>query len=98
MPMQTRMIPSSGEPLPVIGCGTRNGFDVGAGEKERDPLGGVLQTLFTHGGSVVDSSPMYGRSEKVAGDLLTAGNWHEKAFFATKGWTSGCGDRVAALA
>ena len=28
--MQTRPIPSSGEALPVIGCGTYVGFDVGA--------------------------------------------------------------------
>ncbi len=87
--MQTRMIPSSGEPLPVIGCGTWKGFDVGAGKNERAPLVGVLQNLFAHSGSVVDSSPMYGRAEGVVGDLLTAGNWQEKAFVATKVWTSG---------
>jgi diketogulonate reductase-like aldo/keto reductase len=95
--MHTRMIPSSGEPLPVIGCGTWKGFDVGGGKNERAPLAGVLQTLFAHGGSVVDSSPMYGRAEGVAGDLLTAGNWHEKAFVATKVWTSGRDAGIAQL-
>jgi aryl-alcohol dehydrogenase-like predicted oxidoreductase len=87
--MHTRMIPSSGEPLPVIGCGTWKGFDVGGGKSERARLGGVLQALFEHSGTVVDSSPMYGRAEGVVGDLLTAGNWQEKAFAATKVWTSG---------
>ncbi|MGH8571931.1 MAG: aldo/keto reductase, partial [Gammaproteobacteria bacterium] len=36
--MQKRAIPSSGEPLPVIGMGTSGTFDVGATEAERAPL------------------------------------------------------------
>ena len=87
--MLTRTIPSSGEALPVIGVGTYKGFDVGSGKKERAALGEVLRTLFSFGGSVVDSSPMYGRAEAVAGELLTAQSGHEKAFMATKVWTEG---------
>jgi len=87
--MNKRPIPSTGEQLPVIGCGTWENFDVGAGETERKQLRDVLRTMFGSGGSVIDSSPMYGQAEEVVGDLLTGENWHEKAFVATKVWTQG---------
>jgi len=56
--MQTRKIPSTGEQLPVVGCGTWRTFDVGAAPAERAPLAEVLRVLFEAGGSVIDSSPM----------------------------------------
>jgi aryl-alcohol dehydrogenase-like predicted oxidoreductase len=87
--MQTRPIPSSGKPLPVIGLGTWQTFDVGASPAERSPLAEVLRVLFDAGGSVIDSSPMYGQSEGVVGDLLTAAHSRDQAFIATKVWTSG---------
>lgn len=87
--MHTRIIPSSGELLPIIGCGTWQTFDVGASEDERAPLLEVLRILFASGGSVIDSSPMYGRSEAVVGELLTQAQAHDKAFVATKVWTHG---------
>jgi diketogulonate reductase-like aldo/keto reductase len=87
--MLTRTIPSSGEALPVIGIGTYKGFDVGSSSKDQAPLANVLPTLFSHGGSVLDSSPMYGRAEGVAGDLLAAQGSRESAFVATKVWTQG---------
>jgi diketogulonate reductase-like aldo/keto reductase len=87
--MQTRAIPSSGEQVGIIGCGTWQTFDVGSAPADREPLAEVLRILFASGGSVIDSSPMYGRSEAVAGDLLTALHLHERAFVATKVWTTG---------
>jgi diketogulonate reductase-like aldo/keto reductase len=87
--MQTRPIPSSGEPLPVIGCGTWRTFDVGSSPVARAPLADVLRVLFAAGGSVIDSSPMYGSSEEVVGDLLTAIGARDDAFIATKVWTTG---------
>ncbi len=93
--MHTRKIPSSGAALPVIGCGTWRGFDVGEGAGERAPLAQVLRVLFEAGGSVIDSSPMYGRAEAVVGDLLSAARNREKAFIATKVWTTG---RAAGIA
>ena len=87
--MKTRPIPSSGEALPVIGVGTWRTFDVGAGVPERAPLREVLRILFEAGGSVIDSSPMYGASEGVVGDLLAAMTAHDRAFIATKVWTTG---------
>ncbi|MDB5798086.1 MAG: aldo/keto reductase [Paucimonas sp.] len=87
--MQQRRIPASGEMLGVIGCGTWQTFDVDESAAQRARLAGVLRILFEHGGSVIDSSPMYGRSEAVAGDLLAQGGWQQKAFVATKVWTTG---------
>src|SRR3954452_1362185 len=57
--VQTRAIPSSGERLPVIGCGTLQTFDVGSSSDERSLLPEVLRTLFGSARSGVDSSPMY---------------------------------------
>jgi diketogulonate reductase-like aldo/keto reductase len=87
--MHTRLIPSSGATLPVIGCGTWLGFDVGARPEGKPARAEVLQALFDAGGSVVDSSPMYGTAEAVVGELLQAASAHENAFIATKVWTSG---------
>jgi diketogulonate reductase-like aldo/keto reductase len=87
--MFTRTIPSSGEALPVIGLGTYKGFDVGSSGKDRTALKNVFPTLFSRGGSVIDSSPMYGRAEEVVGDLLAAQGSRQCAFVATKVWTEG---------
>jgi diketogulonate reductase-like aldo/keto reductase len=75
--------------LPVVGCGTWRTFDVGTAPEQRAPLGEVLRLLFEAGGSVIDSSPMYGAAEGVVGDLLAAAGSRDKAFIATKVWTSG---------
>jgi diketogulonate reductase-like aldo/keto reductase len=88
-PMITRTIPSSGEAMPVIGAGTWQTFDVGADEASRAPLREVLRLLFDAGGRMLDSSPMYGRAEEVAGDLVAALGARERAFIATKVWTTG---------
>jgi diketogulonate reductase-like aldo/keto reductase len=82
----TRAIPASGERLPVIGLGTWQTFDVGGDAAAREPLREVLK-LFAKG--VVDSSPMYGTSESVAGDLIAELKLRERLFVATKVWTQG---------
>lgn len=87
--MSTRPIPSSGEALPVVGVGTWQTFDVGASAAARAPLAELLKIFFEAGGKVIDSSPMYGRSEAVTGDLLTAMGARDRAFLATKVWTRG---------
>ena len=87
--MQTRPIPSSGEALPVVGCGTYVGFDIGADSAKRAALAEVVRTLRDAGGKVFDSSPMYGRAEETTGELLAASKQRDKAFLATKVWTSG---------
>jgi diketogulonate reductase-like aldo/keto reductase len=87
--MAFRKIPSSGELLPVVGLGTWQTFDVGTDTPSRAPLKNVLREFISLGGKVIDSSPMYGRSEAVAGELIEALAAREKLFIATKVWTSG---------
>ena len=87
--IKTRKIPASGEDLPVVGLGTWRTFDVGDSSSERSPLSEVLKILTRQGGSVIDSSPMYGRSEGVVGDLASQLGITSKLFMATKVWTSG---------
>jgi len=87
--MQTRPIPSSGEALPVIGCGTYVGFDVGANSDKLKALADVVRTLRDAGGKVFDTSPMYGRAEAVLGELLAAAPDPKRTFVATKVWTRG---------
>jgi diketogulonate reductase-like aldo/keto reductase len=82
----SKKIPATGEPLPVVGVGTWQTFDVGADGAQRAQLAEVLKIL---GRGVVDSSPMYGSSESVAGDLIAELGLREKLFIATKVWTSG---------
>jgi aryl-alcohol dehydrogenase-like predicted oxidoreductase len=84
-----RPIPRSGELLPAVGVGTWQTFDVGATAPERAELKEVLRLLVQSGGSVVDSSPMYGNAEGVVGDLAAELGLRGKLFFATKVWTRG---------
>jgi diketogulonate reductase-like aldo/keto reductase len=87
--MRTKPIPSSGEPLGVIGLGTYVGFDVRQGSGGTARLQEVLHELAEPGGSVIDSSPMYGNAEAVTGDLLAASGARARTFLATKVWTRG---------
>lgn len=87
--MLTRVIPSTGEALPAIGCGTYIGFDRAPGTAEFDRLPAVVNALFDAGGSVIDSSPMYGKAEAAVGQVLERVGQRGRAFLATKVWTSG---------
>jgi aryl-alcohol dehydrogenase-like predicted oxidoreductase len=89
-----RTIPRSGEMLPAVGVGTWQTFDVGAKAPERAELSEVLRLLAQSGGSVVDSSPMYGKSEGVVGALASGLGLRDKLFYATKVWTSGREDGI----
>ena len=87
--MLTRPIPSTGEAIPIIGCGTYPAFNVRAGGSAFRALDNVLTALFDAGGTVIDTSPMYGRAEDVVGQLLHASAANKRPFLATKVWTSG---------
>ncbi|QKV55035.1 aldo/keto reductase [Comamonas antarctica] len=87
--MRKRRIAKTGEELPVIGCGTWVGFGHAPGTPEYARLPGVLEALFDAGGTLLDSSPMYGRSEQTTGELLARSSRRGQAFLATKVWTTG---------
>lgn len=85
----TRPIPSTGEQLPVIGLGSWQTFDV-ADPSRVQP---VVARFLALGGRVMDSSPMYGRSEAAIGAMLAAIRKADPkapaAWLATKVWTKG---------
>jgi len=71
-------------PVPVVGMGTWQTFDV-RGEADEAARARVLDAAWAAGVRVVDSSPMYGESERVLAGAL--GDRREQAVVATKVWT-----------
>jgi aryl-alcohol dehydrogenase-like predicted oxidoreductase len=87
--MLTRPIPSGDERLPVIGLGTYSVFDVESTPAQIAARREIVDLLLDAGGSVVDTSPMYNRSEQVIGNIIAAGAPRDAMFIATKVWTDG---------
>ncbi|NBC23315.1 MAG: aldo/keto reductase [Gammaproteobacteria bacterium] len=84
-----RAIPSSGEPLPVVGLGTSGVFDVEATPENLAARREIVTAMVEHGASVIDTSPMYGRAEAVVGRVVEDLGVREQIFYATKVWTRG---------
>src|SRR5499426_1247223 len=82
-----KAIPSTGEQIPAIGLGTWITFNVGSDERLRAARAQVMQTFFDRGGSLIDSSPMYGSSEAVIGYGLARITNKGALFSAGKVWT-----------
>jgi diketogulonate reductase-like aldo/keto reductase len=86
-----RQIPSSGEAIPAVGLGTWITFNVGEDAVLRDECAAVMAAFFEAGGSLIDSSPMYGSSQPVIGyGLAKLGS--PGVFSADKVWTSSGSD------
>ena len=86
----TRVIPSSGERIPVVGLGSWITF--GIDPEDRELLAQrelVMREFLERGGGVLDSSPMYGNAQKVIGICLENIGHHKDLFSATKVWTHG---------
>jgi aryl-alcohol dehydrogenase-like predicted oxidoreductase len=92
-----RPIPHSGELLPVMGMGTSRTFDTPDDAESLAALKAVLQVFFDGGGTVIDSSPMYGNAESRVGDVLRALPERPKLFAATKVWTTGRQQGIAQM-
>ncbi len=80
-----KRIPKTGELLPMIGLGTSRTFNVDPKE-EHAALLEVMAGFLARGGSLIDSSPMYGQAEALTGALLEELGRRD-AFYATKVWT-----------
>jgi len=86
----TRLIPKTGQQIPVIGMGSHITFNVGNDQEARLQRTEILRTFLDMGGQVVDSSPMYGSSEEVLGFCIERLGQHAASLFsATKVWTRG---------
>lgn len=86
-PVLTRVIPRTGEKLPVIGIGTAIVFDIGNDAEQRVEFAErtkVIHTLLDGGARMIDTAPSYGSAETVVGDLLSAMKVRERVFLATK--------------
>jgi diketogulonate reductase-like aldo/keto reductase len=87
-PVLTKPIASSGEALPAIGLGSWITFNVGDDPVARDACAQVMHAFFDAGGRLIDSSPMYGSSQKVIGYGLAKLNGPSSLFSADKVWIS----------
>jgi len=89
--LRTSVIPSSGESIPAVGMGTWQTFDVALNPDAESyrRMRTVLELFYKTGGRVIDSSPMYGRSEAVIGRMSADLEWNRELWLATKVWTRG---------
>ena len=87
--MLTRPIPGTDESIPVVGLGTWEVFDVTGSCEEIAIRKEIVDQLVARGGSLIDSSPMYRRSEEIVGDIIKAGGNRDDLFLATKVWADG---------
>lgn len=82
-----RPLGRQGDTVPVIGLGTWLTFDVGDDPDEVAPRREVLRRFFAAGGGLIDSSPMYGRAERLLGELLPALPHAGRLVAESKVWT-----------
>jgi aryl-alcohol dehydrogenase-like predicted oxidoreductase len=76
-------IPSSGQALPCVGIGTVK-FRGDPTSAEMEPFRQTLKTFHELGGRLIDTSPNYGNSEDVLGELLPGLGLRDDVFMATK--------------
>ena len=82
-----KTLSKSKKKIPSIGMGTWLTFDVGYNTQKIVQRTKVLKTFFQYGGQLIDSSPMYGTSERVIGKCLKNIKSNNNLFSATKVWT-----------
>jgi diketogulonate reductase-like aldo/keto reductase len=86
--LPTRIVPSSRQAVPVIGLGSWITFNVGRDPQLRAECARVIGAFLDGGGTVIDSSPMYGSSQDVIGEALRTLKAADRVFAADKVWTS----------
>ena len=69
-PVLRRPIPSSGEMLPVIGVGTAVVYEIESSDAKFPLLVDSVRAFLDNGGSLIDTSPTYGRAEKNLGEIF----------------------------
>lgn len=84
-----REIPVTGEQIPIVGIGSWLTFDVKGNKSKEQNMKSVLKEFHKLGGRVIDSSPMYGSSEAVIGNLARELGILNELWVSTKIWTDG---------
>ena len=74
--------------MPVVGLGSWITFNVGDDPVARDACADVMRAFFEAGGRMIDSSPMYGSSQRVIGYGLDKLKQPAGLFSAEKVWIS----------
>lgn len=82
-----RSLGRRGDSVPIIGLGTWLTFDVGDDPGEVAQRRDVLRHFFAAGGGMIDSSPMYGRAERLLGELLPTLPHAGRLVAGSKVWT-----------
>lgn len=95
---ETRIIPSSGTEIPVIGLGSWITFNVGDAPELLRDRAQVVAAFVDEGGGMIDSSPMYGSSQQTIGHALRALDHPANVFHTDKIWTSSVPDGPAQVA
>ncbi|MBT8100497.1 MAG: aldo/keto reductase [Gammaproteobacteria bacterium] len=80
----TRVIPKTGEKLPVVGLGSSATFRRLAQSDDISALAEVIKTLVGNRGTVFDTAPSYGASEEVSGRIAADLGITDEIFWATK--------------
>jgi aryl-alcohol dehydrogenase-like predicted oxidoreductase len=92
--VETRPLGRTGLDVPIVGLGSWRTFDM-APDRQAD-VDAVVDAAFAGGVRLVDSSPMYGRSEARLGSALI--ERRDDAFVATKVWAGDVDDGRRQLA
>ena len=82
-PVIMRAIPATGEPLPPVGLGTAEVFDV-ADTSTLQKAGAVVRALIGNGGKLIDTASTYGDAERILGDVIGPAALRGNLFIATK--------------
>ncbi len=98
----TKPIPSTGEPLPIVGLGSSTSFSAAARADDLEAISAVFKAMLEQGGTVFDTAPGYGASEEVAARAVNDLKLADKVFWATKlnvaGFGGGSADPARARA
>lgn len=92
-----RAIPSTGELIPAVGMGTASTFDTNDNPQTLAQLAEIMRLFFAGGGTVIDSSPMYGYAESRLGEVMATLADVPAIFAATKVWTQGKDNGIAQM-
>jgi len=92
--MEIRPLGRTGLRVPVIGMGTWRTFDVSGPAEEQ--CARLVETAIENGGNLFDSSPMYGKAQRVLAKALDGRR--DQALVATKVWATSGGEGRAQIA